>query len=525
MYIKAKGIQNNPTTGFDAGGLSDTTVLIPLVWNTEKYVHGFISANVADSVTLKIFRQNDYVNFPFQTSQTPTSTTSAENFALRMMLMDKDVFGHTEFEVIDKRLFNYSTVYGDTANAKKFVRFDSSATGNFQSNGSTVNNIMQIVCVTITTQTTTVSGNHCPYPQNQCPNYYTGVPGPCDNCAAVCANVSTTYNTIYHCEIWNEEEGWPSLPGGGSTGGGGNPTGGGGQPPCGSFGANMAEGVVPINCEPGPGGNPWPPVPTQEQLDLQWMQNNVKDSTIDPCITNAITTLKNISPKFPALIRSFFNAVPDFKMTLKKYTNSNWTNLASNSPIPPEAAITTPNYTTNVFNVAINKYYSDCTDLGLASTILHEALHCQLMNWYRLAYFSPDSTNIRISLATNYGYLFPPPLIDANTDSLLRFIINGQNPAQHQDMISRYKNDIANALYQFALAKGINIDLNYCKDLAWMGCFDSKAYLDLPQAEKDRIKDRCFAEKDPYSSLTIIIGNNEYGVNYNNYPEKGHPCH
>ncbi len=298
MYIKTKDIKNNPTAGFDAGGLSDTTVLIPLVWNAEKYVHGFISANVADSVTLKIFRQNDYVNFPFQTSQTPTSTTSAESFALRMMLMDKEVFGSTEFEVKDKRLFNYSTVYGDTANAKKFVRFDSSATGNFQSNGSTVNNIMQIVCVTITTQTTTVQSNHCPYPPNQCPDQYTGIPGPCDNCGTTCANVSTTYNTIYHCEIWNEEEGWPSLPGGGSTGGGGNPTGGGGQPPCGSFGANMVEGVVPINCEAGPGGNPWPPV-----VSIFSDLNNPVNASDTIVVQSTLIEIGNIETNPPPPIR------------------------------------------------------------------------------------------------------------------------------------------------------------------------------------------------------------------------------
>ncbi len=398
MYIKTKGIKNNPTAGFDPGGLSDTTVLIPLVWNAEKYVHGFIWANVRDSVTLKIFRQNDYVNFPFQTSQTPTSTTSAENFALRMMLMDKEVFGSTEFEIKDKRLFNYSTIYSDTATAKRFIRFDSSAAHSFQSTGPTVDNIMQLVCVTITTQTTTIN-NHCPYLPGQC----SGPNGACDNCAAICANVSTTYSTIYHCEIWNEEEGegWPSMPGGGGTGGGGNPTGGGGQPPCGSFGANMVEGVVPINCEAGPGGNPWPPAPTQEQLDLQWMINNVGDSTNNPCITNVISTLKTINAKLPRIIRDFFGTNPSFKIKLSTYY-SNQASCTGTNSCEPEGGYTNPIPSNNTYTTYINNYYANATDLALVTTIIHEALHAQLIQWLREAVIHGDTAR-QHQLAALYG--------------------------------------------------------------------------------------------------------------------------
>lgn len=316
------------------------------------------------------------------------------------------------------------------------------------------------------------------------------------------------------------------MEGGGGSGGSGTGGGGGGnQQPCEGFGATIENSIVPINCAPGPGGNPWPTAPTQEQLDSLWMENSIKDSSIDACIANVLASLKNINVKFPPLVRGFFSVQPEFKMTLKKYVNSNW-DQSGVSPAPPEGAITATNYTSNTFNVAINRYFSDCTDLGLAATLIHEALHCQLMNWYRLAYFSPDSTSIRVSLATNYGYLFPPPNIEANLDSILRVIIMGQNPSQHQDMITRYKNDVGNALYQFALSKGINVTLDYCKDLAWTGCFDSKAFSDLSSTEQDRIKDRCFAEKDPYSSLTFTDNsNNTFTVNSNNHPRKGNPCH
>lgn len=52
-------------SSFDGDGLEDTTVYIPLVVSADQYVTGFLKATVADTIDIKIFRQNDYVNFPF----------------------------------------------------------------------------------------------------------------------------------------------------------------------------------------------------------------------------------------------------------------------------------------------------------------------------------------------------------------------------------------------------------------------------------------------------------------------------
>jgi hypothetical protein len=100
-------------------------------------------------------------------------------------------------------------------------------------------------------------------------------------------------------------------------------------------------------------------------------------------------------------------------------------------------------------------------------------------------------------------------------DSSLAFIVNGGNATQHQDIVNRYKDIIADALYQFAQSKGISIDLNYCKDLAWSGTFDSKAFKDLPYSDQERILERVNAEKDPTG---------DKGVNTTDAEPKGHPC-
>jgi len=506
--------KNSTISDFDGDGLEDTTVYIPLVVSADHYVTGFLKATVDDSVDIKIFRQSDYQNFPFKTPASSTTVTTAEEYAVRFMAMDNDIFGSTEFKIEDKRMFNNSTNYSDTANVQRFITLSTGGGKDGFANGTTINNYQYEVCWTVNLFSWVCGGS------------FTGSANNTQtNCGWV-ANGNVSVCTMYETEGGGGGGGtWPFPPG--SGGGGGN--GGSSNVPCMEFGASVTNSFIPIECDP-IGANPWPQQTPQSWLDNIWLTYNVKDSTVDPCIKKALDTLKSIHQKLPTLIRSFFGAGPNFEMVFKKYTNSNWNHPAwSPEPIPPEGAITTQNLTTNVFNVAINRYYSDCTDLGLAATIIHEAMHCYLMNCYRLAYSSPDSTAIRIALTTEYGYLFPPPAIEANIDSVLRAIINGQLPTQHHDMILRYQNTIAAALYQFAVAKGISIDSAYCRDLSWTGCFDSKAFTNdvtLTSSDKTRIKNRCNAEKDPYASLTYYdINNVPFTVNQNDYTEKGHPCH
>ena len=70
--------------------------------------------------------------------------------------------------------------------------------------------------------------------------------------------------------------------------------------------------------------------------------------------------------------------------------------------------------------------------------------------------------------------------------------------------------------------RGITITFDYCKDLAWTGTFDSKAFTDLPPSVKERVRERILAEKDPYSILQDPSGT--YTVNANNITPKGRKC-
>jgi hypothetical protein len=253
---------------------------------------------------------------------------------------------------------------------------------------------------------------------------------------------------------------------------------------------------------------------SQELLDQQWLEENVIDSTSNPCATGVINSLSSLDSKLPGLIRNFFNSDPNFTMIVKMENNSTWGNGGN----APEAGHTVINTATNQFQVYLNNYYGNSTDLGTAATLIHEAFHCQLMNWFREAVVENDYAK-QVELTTKYGYLFPP---DFSADSSLHAIVNGGNATQHQDMINRYLDDIGNALYQFAISKNINVDLNYCKDLAWTGTFDSKAFSNLPYNRQESIREKVLAEKDPHSSLTDPSGT--FTVNQNNVSPKGTPC-
>lgn len=239
----------------------------------------------------------------------------------------------------------------------------------------------------------------------------------------------------------------------------------------------------------------------QDLVDQQWLNDNLKDSTNNPCVGDALSGLGAISDKLPKMVRDFFYSGAGFSMTLKM------ADLGPNKGAGTQANVFTP-----AFLVNINSHFEDATDLALAATIIHEAFHCQLMSWFREAVRNNDQAK-KEELAAGYGYTFSNDII--SMDSSLAVIVNGGNPTQHQDMINRYQGVIAAALLQFAQSRGMGIDLAYCTDLAWTGTFDSKAFNDLSWNTQQRILERVNAEKDPFGNQ---------GINTTSASPKGKPC-
>jgi hypothetical protein len=103
---------NNRTTG------TDTIVIIPIVEKDSAVVKAYIKAHIGDSVTLDLFTSNKYSKLPF--SNTVEEVNEAEKYAIRFMLLNKEVFGYTEFLLTDNRLFSKG-VKNNIANGKRHV--------------------------------------------------------------------------------------------------------------------------------------------------------------------------------------------------------------------------------------------------------------------------------------------------------------------------------------------------------------------------------------------------------------------
>jgi hypothetical protein len=259
--------KNSNTANFDGEGLEDTVVYVPLVVSAESYVTGFLKATIDDSVDIKIFRQNDYESFPFKTPNSSASVTTAEEFSIRMMTMDRDVFGTTMFKPTDKRLFNNSTDYSDTATLQRYVTLVNSNGEGF-ADGTTINNYEYEVCWSIEIVYWV------------CPTFSGSGSTNMEGC-------SWYMGTMSYCQTYETGGGDPggNPPGGGGGGGGGTwpfpPPGGnpGGGSPCSEeFGVSITNGLIPIECNPN-GGNPWPPVPPRVvyltlELELNAIQKN-----------------------------------------------------------------------------------------------------------------------------------------------------------------------------------------------------------------------------------------------------------
>jgi hypothetical protein len=206
VWDKAISFKNNKknTSSFAASGDStlSETYFIPFVRDSQNYVNATLIIETSNSDTSFQFK-SDWQYAQMQNSHNSLGDT-AENFAVLIMNLDKNVFGYNKFTILDSNLFKQ--------NNKKalFVKLDTSS----QNSGS---NLMNTDCLDAT-----ITWNTCPYTPGNC----SGPNGTCDNCPDYCTS------SIH----------WTYCPPSGSPGDGGVPSGGpwggpsGNPPPTGSGG-------------------------------------------------------------------------------------------------------------------------------------------------------------------------------------------------------------------------------------------------------------------------------------------------
>lgn len=113
------------TQGGSSHIASDTTVLIPFVFNGAARVNSFLAIHLSGSVRADLFRAKDYQIFGYdRMGDKPT----ALDIALRCMSFDKNIFKSKYFRIIDKRLASELSGGRDTSGLFMFKQNEETST-------------------------------------------------------------------------------------------------------------------------------------------------------------------------------------------------------------------------------------------------------------------------------------------------------------------------------------------------------------------------------------------------------------
>ncbi|WKK85390.2 hypothetical protein QYS48_26285 [Marivirga arenosa] len=224
----------------------------------------------------------------------------------------------------------------------------------------------------------------------------------------------------------------------GSTGesGGGEtfpiPTGGG------SEGIDDNDGSISIV------GNPT----VEDAVEAHNLEKKIDDSQLEPCMQSIMTDLKNLNKGVGEIIQKFAGDLNGYNWEVKDGDLPENQNAFTSQQYNSVTGTVTSTFDTDKFQNA--------SDLSIARTILHEAVHAIIL---------ADSRNIPTEVGTKY-----PDLI---RDYALQKFGGDANSIQHAEFVRNFVNEIAVALNQYGTLKGYSSEENfspqYYKDLAWGG--------------------------------------------------------
>lgn len=248
--IAVQSILGNTTSAGVAS--TDSAVVIPLALENTNKINSYLIAYFTDSLTIKLCRSRNYANYSFENANNGDSLV-AEKIALMTMALDKLVFGYSEFDITDSRLFaklkapnttqtqvtrkiNLTSIDGGSANVLQFFTTTICFTYSYEENYPNPNSV------------------NCP-PGQACQWTHT-----------VYTNSCSSFTSVGDEDYYGTSGGGTS--GGGPPGGGGGPTGGGGGP----IGNGNPTGGGPT----GGSGLGWTPVVSADPCDdfIMSLQNN-----------------------------------------------------------------------------------------------------------------------------------------------------------------------------------------------------------------------------------------------------------
>ena len=506
--ININNRKNVPTGRIEDDGsfeIGDTLVFTPIVEQDSLFVNGFFMSKITgDSVELHLFRGNDYDNYT--RGRLNSNSLTAERITLQLMNLNNAVFGYNEFIITDSLLFADDTGI-DSNLVYRTAKLRSDQQNGFAGSNTNTNNFLVSVIEICNW------GSCPPVARNN------GVSG---NITMPGGGGTPSCRTCWTVTILNDfPDGSPNPTAGGEGGGMGTPPANGnctGTTNC-RESSRILEGRFPCgDCGPGP-IIVIPEEPSHED-DVAWLYQNLLDTTTNPCIDSTLATLRLMDTTIPKLIRSFFGESPAFKMVIGTEYYDTWDILGNNAYGAPRGGKTIDNTMNDTFVVKINTYYNKATDLATAATIIHEAVHCQLLNWFRHMILLNDTVKAT-QVAKDFGWVFTKEISGYNPAYHNIILINP--PTEHHHvMADHFIALMARALENFGHKKGINAPYSYYEKLAWSGLLDSRAFKALSTNRRLAIEEVINAEKDPNSSLLNPYTNQP--INYENITPKGRRC-
>ena len=310
----------------------------------------------------------------------------------------------------------------------------------------------------------------------------------------------------------------PSSGGGGGTGGnsGGN-TGGGGS--SGGSTPPGCEGGVPANrsslyqnpCEPG-----WVPVdePTINQMLQSWDDSIILHFTVRPCIENILNKIRDTDSGTVAKIITVLSGnTPGFDWEIEEVPQIN----PPHDPLANAVTAFLPNYR-RAITWLNNSRMQNATNIMVAQTLLHEAVHAFLYDYYH------NSLNLPTSVRDS---LLGLPYVKLLKDFMKKKESTASN-LHHNIMINSLRNHIKNALKNACLILGFNLTgtqlEEFCSDMSWGGLNEDQsptsAWMDpslgLTDEDRARITKRLDIELNNLGNFS-----GTYGGYYLNIPQIG----
>jgi hypothetical protein len=420
-------ITKKSTVGNRGNNVGDSLILIPFVRDTQNYVNASLTVELSATDTLVNWICDwQYASKTYTTDSIRNNT--AEEFALFMMMLDAQVFGHKDFFISDTSLFRNLSTF------TSHPQFGSENTRRIH----------------LEPDSTSGTGNRSSAMAAPAPSY----------------NWTMWY--YYIIDYYGLNNFYNSIPdyGSGGGGGGGSTT----VPPPPNCGPVAARGQVVEGCTPGWTPNPVVTPPPYNPNNAANIKIDTSISNHYPCLTDLLQTMPNINREAQLLLDSTFN--------VKSYVNLTFA-IDPNLGVNNNPALTYPTSVQTLFSggaalfndtIFINPYYvNNATKEFMVGVLYHEAIHTYInYQFYRYSIGEiADSNIIKAQFPIFWNQL-------SNTYALTGSIFPLEH---HEQMAQSYINTIKNLILPFynPIATQILKD-RVTSSLAWGGLRQTTAW-------------------------------------------------